>query len=73
MSNVNLSRGGSSDPIDAIEIGSCPRGEKDDSRLSADEDIVEWDSPADPQNPRNWPEWKKSLHIFLLGILTLNA
>ncbi|WYZ45785.1 hypothetical protein EsH8_IX_000010 [Colletotrichum jinshuiense] len=72
MSNVKLSQRESSKPGD-IETGNVSQGEKVDSLSSSDENIVDWDSPTDPENPRNWPGRKKALHIFLLGILTLNA
>jgi len=88
MSNVNTSQRQNLQPSD-LETGkqsqdeaerddrkhSQDKAEKGDSPVSLDEDveIVDWDSPTDPQNPRNWPRWKKKMHIFLLGILTLNA
>ena len=72
MSNVKPSQG-ESPKLGDLETGNRSQGEKDGSTLSSDEDVVDWDSPTDPQNPRNWPGWKKNMHIFLLGILTLNA
>jgi hypothetical protein len=72
MSNSNPTQTRGSTSAD-IESGHRPHEEKDDSPQSSDDEIVDWDSPTDPQNPRNWPGWKKNMHIFLLGILTLNA
>jgi hypothetical protein len=72
MSNANPQPEQGS-PTTDIEAGNDRQGEKDDKPQSLEEDIVDWDSPIDPENPRNWPKWKKKMHIFLLGILTLNA
>lgn len=33
----------------------CPRNE------------VDWDSPNDPKNPRNWPAWRRAMHV---GVVT---
>lgn len=33
-------------------------------------DVVWWDSDADPQNPYNWPWWRKLLNCFLISALT---
>jgi hypothetical protein len=72
MSDADPEQGRGSAPAD-IEAGNRLPSEKDERAQSPEGNIVDWDSPADPQNPRNWPQWKKKMHIFLLGILTLNA
>ncbi|KAM0819802.1 putative Major facilitator superfamily domain-containing protein [Seiridium cardinale] len=33
--------------------------------------IIDWEGPDDPENPRNWPSLKKSLHVVLISIFTL--
>ncbi|KAL1850708.1 hypothetical protein VTK73DRAFT_9632 [Phialemonium thermophilum] len=38
-----------------------------------DPHVVAWDGPDDPQNPRNWPRWKKNVHVGIASIFTLNA
>jgi hypothetical protein len=35
-----------------------------------DENIVFWDSPNDPANPRNWSLKKKGVNIAVLSVLT---
>ncbi|SPO02059.1 related to multidrug resistant protein [Cephalotrichum gorgonifer] len=36
----------------------------------ADENIVQWDGPDDPQNPYNWPRWKKVTTCALVSSFT---
>ncbi|KAK9413069.1 putative Major facilitator superfamily domain-containing protein [Seiridium unicorne] len=33
--------------------------------------LIDWEGPDDPENPRNWPSLKKSLHVVLISIFTL--
>ena len=35
-----------------------------------DPNLVDWDGPDDPDNPLNWPQWKKLLTTFLLCLMT---
>jgi hypothetical protein len=32
-------------------------------------DVVDWDSPNDPENPMNWPKWKRIGHVALVSII----
>lgn len=36
----------------------------------SESDVVWWDSDTDPQNPYNWPGWRKLLNCFLISALT---
>ena len=36
-----------------------------------DPNIVDWDGPDDPQNPKNWPDSKKWLNVAVLSLLTI--
>jgi hypothetical protein len=36
-----------------------------------DAHVVDWDGPNDPQNPRNWPRFKRNLHVVLISSFTL--
>lgn len=36
----------------------------------SDPNIVWWDGPDDPQNPMNWPSWRKVLTCFIISFLT---
>lgn len=38
-----------------------------------DHDLVDWDSPTDPANPRNWPMRKKIIVTVQLGVTTMGA
>ncbi|KAK3942638.1 putative transporter-like protein 3 [Diplogelasinospora grovesii] len=46
-------------------------GPKDEVAAESDPNIVDWDGPADPENPMNWPDKRKWLNIAVLSILTL--
>jgi hypothetical protein len=36
-----------------------------------DENVVDWDSPDDPENPLNWSRGKKWANIVTVSIITL--
>ena len=38
---------------------------------SADDNVVDWDGPEDPENPLNWPTHKNFGHVILVSILSL--
>lgn len=40
---------------------------------SEDANIVSWDGEADPDNPMNWPSWRRWVLINLVGLITLMA
>ena len=46
----------------------------DDTNTSNDTDddanVIWWDGPDDPQNPMNWPTWKKVLNIGFVSGMT---
>ena len=58
---------------------SPPAGEKDaatEEDLSADDavadpNIVDWDGPNDPANPRNWSKRRKMLNVMLVSLSVL--
>lgn len=37
------------------------------------DNIVDWDGPDDPQNPRNWPTWKRMIQVVLSSLFLLTA
>ena len=37
------------------------------------DNIVDWDGPDDPQNPRNWPVWKRMAQVVLVSAFLLTA
>ncbi|KAI0002853.1 bicyclomycin resistance protein [Xylariaceae sp. FL0662B] len=41
------------------------RGDED-----TDADVVWWDGPDDPENPYNWPKWRKFLNCGLISAMT---
>ncbi|KAF4461137.1 multdrug transfer [Fusarium albosuccineum] len=48
-------------PDEKPEFSIPPREENDDTKY-----LVDWYSPSDPENPRNWPAWKKAyLHLSI--------
>jgi hypothetical protein len=47
-----------------------PRADEARGEPSEDENIVWWDSDDDPQNPFNWPTWRKLVNCVLISALT---
>ncbi|EEU43388.1 uncharacterized protein NECHADRAFT_94955 [Fusarium vanettenii 77-13-4] len=37
------------------------------------DNVVDWDGPDDPQNPRNWSEWKRMTQVVLASAFLLTA
>jgi hypothetical protein len=37
------------------------------------DNVVDWDGPDDPQNPRNWPAWKRMTQVVLASAFLLTA
>ena len=37
------------------------------------DNIVDWDGLDDPQNPRNWPAWKRMTQVVLASAFLLTA
>lgn len=37
------------------------------------DNVVDWDGPDDPQNPRNWPQWKRITQVVLASAFLLTA
>lgn len=36
-------------------------------------DLVDWDGPNDPQNPRNWSTWKRMTQVVIASAILLTA
>ena len=41
--------------------------------LETKDNVVDWDGPNDPQNPRNWPAWKRMTQVVLASAFLLTA
>lgn len=35
-----------------------------------DPNIVDWDGPDDPENPMNWPTWRKLVSVGIVSAIT---
>jgi hypothetical protein len=44
---------------------SSPRGSSDVEKQAIPPTALTWDSPEDPDNPRNWPFGKKAYHTVI--------
>ncbi|KAI0478049.1 major facilitator superfamily domain-containing protein [Xylaria cf. heliscus] len=56
--------------------GECtPSSPHEESTMSdrPETDVVDWDGPKDPENPYNWPRSKKTIHVALVSLFSLNA
>jgi hypothetical protein len=48
--------------------------EADQTIIEVDKDnVVDWDGPDDPQNPRNWPAWKRMIQVVFAASFLLTA
>lgn len=34
---------------------------------------LQWNGPDDPDNPLNWPVWKKNVHVFTPALISFSA
>lgn len=50
--------------------GSIQSQEQEKGHEVVDPNVVDWDGPDDPANPRNWLPWKVKTHIFLVSAIT---
>jgi hypothetical protein len=41
-----------------------------DDEIKEDPNIVDFDGPDDPENPFNWPTWKKGRQLALMSFNT---
>lgn len=57
-----------------LEKGVTPDSEGKDAHAvvegESDPNIVWWDGPDDPENPMNWPSWRKVLTCCIISFLT---
>lgn len=37
------------------------------------DNVVDWDGPDDPHNPRNWPAWKRLIQVVFASAFLLTA
>lgn len=37
------------------------------------DNLVDWNGPEDPQNPRNWPVWERMTQVVLASTFLLTA
>ena len=67
-SNASKHQNGASD----LEKGVTTEGDgdKDAHAGESDPNIVWWDGPDDPENPMNWPSWRKVLTCVIISFLT---
>lgn len=71
--NKNLVLGGS---VERKAGHGSPDTDKDrgipaDDEALADPNIVSWDGPEDPANPRNWPKARKLTNVVLVSLTVL--
>ncbi|KAH7140366.1 major facilitator superfamily domain-containing protein [Dactylonectria estremocensis] len=69
---------GKDEPVATIPSSSKHSAQGDAEKTSdhqdeeqVDPDIVWWDSDSDPENPLNWPKWRKISNCGLISMLTL--
>ena len=35
--------------------------------------VLDWDRPDDPENPMNWPKWKRRFHVVPPAVISFAA
>jgi hypothetical protein len=59
------------------EDGYCDQQFREPDRTVIEQEtkdnVVDWDGPDDPQNPRNWPAWKRMTQVILATSFLLTA
>lgn len=63
----NNSQSGTAKDADDVEQQAPSPATGSEKEKPLDPDEVDWDGPADPKNPRNWPRWRRAM---LVGIIT---
>lgn len=53
---------------DGAEVGGVVQPQV--SKELVDPDVVDWDGPGDPQNPKNWSSSKKWANVYVLAAIT---
>lgn len=61
---------------DDVELGSCKTTvgtdeTTDEASLEQNHNVVDWEDSDDPENPKNWPEKAKWLHIGLISAMAI--
>jgi hypothetical protein len=61
-------KSGIATPFDQdLETGTQTTNRQEDA---PDPDVVDWDGPDDPENPMNWPQYRKVINIGLISLFT---
>lgn len=67
--NLGDARYTNSEDLEKEAINTSP--DSDQRRDDEDANLVDWEGPADPENPMNWPKGKKSAAVYLTSLITL--
>jgi len=65
-----------SDGIEAEDGGDVEKQNQDLEKRPSKQHhpaALDWDGPADPENPHNWPLGKKIMHIIAPAVISLTA
>lgn len=50
--------------------GDLERGKEEQQAPPA---VLDWDGPDDPENPMNWPKWKRHFHVVPPAVISFAA
>lgn len=53
-----------------LEAAKLPGANADDENMPKDPNLVTWDGPQDPENPKNWPNQTKWRYTVAVSIFT---
>ncbi|KAI1491324.1 bicyclomycin resistance protein [Biscogniauxia mediterranea] len=66
-SNTNVDRDVEKGGLEGANVGDRNHASDDDE---PDENVVWWDGPDDPENPYNWPLWRKLMNCGFISAMT---
>ncbi|KAI0599017.1 bicyclomycin resistance protein [Biscogniauxia sp. FL1348] len=67
-SNTNVDRDVEKGVLEGADAGDGNNPSDEDDEL--DENVVWWDGPDDPENPYNWPLWRKLMNCGFISAMT---
>lgn len=59
--------------VEEVIPGEDSHQERGSSRDDGDENAVGWDDPHDPENPLEWPTWKKAINIAVIILICFTS
>lgn len=65
-----ISRMAQEDSLENVDLEKQPSQTPNQHQEPSDPNLIEWDGPNDPENPMNFPRWRKWMITIVLGFAT---